>query len=674
MSDTGAVTIVEARPAADTASSRASALRRSSTRPATGYLPGLDGIRAIAVLAVIAYHGGLSWMRGGFLGVEVFFVVSGFLITRILLRELDLTGRIDLRHFWMRRVKRLVPALIAVLTVTSAYLLIAASNEVARFRGEVIAALLYVANWYFIVNDESYFDALGRPSPFRHLWSLAIEEQFYLFWPLILLVLWRLVHRRPGAAVSDHSEQSEVDQLATSRSSLSLPRLLVGAALLSHLVMAIRFRGDADPTAIYYSTFTRAGGLLLGAALAFVWKPERRLAAQIVRRVSLAGVVGLVVLAALHVLLGELSAATYRGGFLVTDLATLLVIMAATVRDGALNLVLGNRVLRWIGVRSYGLYLWHWPVFVFTRPGEDTTLSGLALWGVRLGLTFALTELCFRFVETPFREGLLGRVVRDVRDPAIDKRRHDNLFFAAFSCVTIVALLAIGIATRPAQSRSNEIAEALQENEDLLASQTLPQPTTTPETTIPTTTTVAAIEPGASVPAAAETTTTAPPTTPAPPVAPASITVIGDSVILGAADAFLTRYGGSVYVNAEVSRSTGTVIDVANLLVAGGQLGDVVIIQTGNNGRIGGGQLDQLLSLLANVPTVILINVRVPRPWQDENNATIAATAPNYPNVKLLDWFTATADKGDWFYSDGTHLRPAGRQGMVDLIDPLIAG
>jgi peptidoglycan/LPS O-acetylase OafA/YrhL len=672
MSDTGAVTMVEADPPAQAVASRAHAPRYSPTRPATGYLPGLDGIRAIAVLAVIGYHGGLSWMRGGFLGVEVFFVVSGFLITRILLRELDLTGRIDLRRFWMRRVKRLVPALVAVLTVSSAYLLVAAPNEVARFRGEVVAALLYVANWYFIVNEESYFDALGRPSPFRHLWSLSIEEQFYLFWPLILLVLWRLTRRRAHPV---EAEPTGDDGDARAPRRLSIPRVLVGAALLSHLVMAIGFRGDADPTGIYYATHTRAGGLLLGAALAFVWKPERRLGAPIVRHVTVAGAIGLVVLAALHVLLGELSAATYRGGFLVTDLATLLVIMAATVRGGALALVLGNPVLRWIGLRSYGLYLWHWPVFVFTRPGDDTTLDGLALWGVRLGLTFALTELCFRFVETPFRQGLLGRVVRDVRDPLIDKRRHDNLFFATFSCVTIVALLAIGVATRPEISRSNEIAEALQENEDLLANQTLPSATSAPQTTTSTTAAPPATDPAASAPVqGAETTTTAPPTTPAPPVAPSSLTVIGDSVILGAADAFITRYGSSVYVNAEVSRSTGTVIEVAKLLVTGNQLGDVVIVQTGNNGRIGSGQLDELLSVLANVPTVILLNVRVPRPWQDENNATIAATAPNYPNVKLLDWFTATADKGDWFYSDGTHLRPAGRQGMVDLVDPLIAG
>ncbi len=314
------------------------------------YRPALDGLRAVAVLAVLAYHWPASWMPGGFLGVEVFFVISGYLITALLLGERQRTGRNDFKAFWARRARRLLPALFTLLIVVSAVWLIWHPTEVAGLRGAVLAALAYVTNWYLIASKQSYFASVGRPSPLLHLWSLAVEEQFYLIWPLALAGLVRVFRRRMRFVL--------------------IAVLLAAAA--SAVLGVLLYHPGVDPFRVWYGTDTRAVGLLLGAALAIA-VPPWRMSADIRRGArGLLGVVGVVALGAIiwmFVHVNEFDPFVYRGGFVLLDLITVGLILALVHPAVTISArVLSWSPLVWLGRRSYGIYLWHWPIFVLTRP------------------------------------------------------------------------------------------------------------------------------------------------------------------------------------------------------------------------------------------------------------------------------------------------------------------
>lgn len=368
----------------------------SVPRRTLGYQPALDGLRAISVIAVLLYHGDVAWIPGGFLGVDVFFVISGFLITMLLIEEWQKRGTINRPQFWLRRARRLLPALFAVILATVAYTVIVLPDEVARLRGDVIAALTYTTNWFLIFSQQSYFEAGGRPSPLRHLWSLAVEEQFYILWPILFGLMLRRV-------------KGKVDRLF-------LPLMI--AALVSAFLMAWLFVPDADPSRVYYGTDTRAAGILLGAALACVWMPWRSRVAAAAKAGPLLEAVG--VLAGLFLLwcftrAGEFDPWLYRGGFFFVAVGT--VVLIAVVVHPSVRLVSGalsTYPLTWVGLRSYGLYLWHWPVFVFMTAGE-VGFGGLPLLASKFAVTFALAALSYQFVEMPIRRHGLAPVKRWLR-------------------------------------------------------------------------------------------------------------------------------------------------------------------------------------------------------------------------------------------------------------------
>ena len=367
------------------------------------YQPGLDGLRAIAVLAVLGYHGGVSWLRGGFLGVDVFFVLSGYLITTLLLVEFGRSGRIALASFWIRRARRLLPALALVFIGIAAYAAFVESPlQLARVRGDAFGALAYVANWRFVFSGQSYFDQFGAPSPFRHMWSLAIEEQFYLLWPFIVVLLLRW---RPRL--------------------LLLQRGFATAAVASALLMAVLFHPGADPSRVYYGTDTRAQALLVGAALAASLlrlrtrhdhtKAEGGAPAGRTNRSAgsvywvRAGLVGVIVLVVMLTLVKDSAPWMYRGGYLLVAVATAAVIGAAVQpRRNLVRAVLAPRVLRWIGRISYGLYLWHWPIYL-TLTEARTGLDGTALLLMRLGVTTGVALASYFLVELPIRHATMLR-------------------------------------------------------------------------------------------------------------------------------------------------------------------------------------------------------------------------------------------------------------------------
>ncbi len=366
-----------------------------------GYRPGLDGLRAVSVAAVLLYHGGVDWIPGGFLGVEVFFVISGFLITALLIEEFRSNRRINLGQFWLRRARRLLPAMWLLLVVVCAYSVVFLPDMVAEARGAALAAFFYVTNWYLIALDQSYFAALGRPSLLRHLWSLAVEEQWYLGWPVAFWAGLRLV----GGKVHR----------------LVVP--IVALAIASSAWMAFLYDPNADPSRVYYGTDTRAAGLLLGAALACGFAPWRRRNEGAARVRSAregyvwdaAGLVALGLLGLAFCRVDEFSTWLYRGGFFQVSLISIVAI--AVVVHPAARLVpgvLGLRPIVWIGVRSYGIYLWHWPIFMITRV-QDLGFDGPPQLALRLVLTVVVAELSYRFVELPVRQGALPRLWRSMQ-------------------------------------------------------------------------------------------------------------------------------------------------------------------------------------------------------------------------------------------------------------------
>ena len=318
-------------------------------QPSLTYLPGLDGLRALAVIAVLAYHAEVSWLPGGFLGVELFFVISGYIITAILLNERRRRGSISLRRFYLRRARRLLPALVACVVVTLFVAFLLVPDEVRSLRDDVLASLGYVSNWNLVFSDVPYFETFGRPSLFLHIWSLGVEEQFYLLWPLLLIAALALGGRRAAGVVA-------------------VVGIVASAVWMAVLV------DPRDPSRVYYGTDTRAAGFLLGAALAMCWAPGRLqpwLVRSSRRLLNMIGTVAIVAVGAAMVLISEFDVGLYQGGFLVVSLLSVVAIAVAVHPGTHVSRVLGIAPLVWIGLRSYGIYLWHFPIFMLTRPGFD---------------------------------------------------------------------------------------------------------------------------------------------------------------------------------------------------------------------------------------------------------------------------------------------------------------
>ncbi len=392
-------------------------------------MPGLDGLRALAVLAVIAYHVDLPWAQGGLLGVGVFFTLSGYLITDLLLAQWEAAGRLRLKAFWLGRARRLLPALFVMLAVVTAWVTLLDSSQLPAIRGGVAASAFYVNNWWLIAQHSSYFAQFGPPSPLGHLWSLAVEEQFYLVWPWLLLLGLRWQRKRSAGVTW-----------------LVAPTLLLAA--LSAVAMALLYRPGYDPTRVYDGTDTRAFAVLIGAALAFLW-PSRELGSNATRvarwGIDAVGAAGLAVVAVLIWRTNEYSAFLYRGGMVLLSLGTALMVASAASPASRFGRMLGWRPLRWLGVRSYGIYLWHFPIIVLTTPasGGDTLARG----ALQVAAAIGAAALSWRFIEEPIRHGAIGRWWAQTRSTgwqlgAMGRRT----WAAAVAAFLVVALASCGLA------------------------------------------------------------------------------------------------------------------------------------------------------------------------------------------------------------------------------------
>ena len=686
---------------ADPATGGKGSHRRAGATPGTPdvrlpYSPGLDGLRAFAVIAVLLYHADLAWIPGGFLGVEVFFVISGYLITALLLAEWHQRGRIDLKTFWLRRARRLLPALYVLLVVTLAFAVVFLPGEVAGLRGDVLAAFGYVTNWYLIFGQESYFEAVGRPSLLQHLWSLAVEEQFYLIWPPILAL---------GLCIG-----------ATRLRRRRALRVALFGALASAVAMAILYAPGVDPSRIYYGTDTRATGLLCGAVLAFLWSPGEKYRPSEARhrKLKLAGrgrfrrrwgwmapllldILGFGALGGLvwfYLHLGEFQPFLYMGGFALVGLATTATIMAVVHPYTLIGArLLGSAPLRWFGVRSYGIYLWHWPVFMVTRPRLDVPFDGLPLLALRLAATVILADLSYRYIETPIRRGALIRAWRTLREARGPLRRRICLQWAGVLVPILASCALLGVAVAEAEppekpsylASMKSVHTAEQTHHTASSRPSLEQEANenapdkgpgvkeefqealkTDEGTQDENPAGDGDTPGTMAETATRNTRDSGLT--GSSEFTGSVSAIGDSVMLGAVTRLQKDIKGLTVIDAEVGLQVYAATDTLRYRRASGQLGDVVIVHLGNNGAFTKGQFDEIMRILSGVDRVLFVNVTVPRAWEEPNNEVIAEGVERYPKAVLVDWHSASADRPEIFYSDSYHLRPGGQRLYADLV------
>jgi len=695
------------------------------------YLPGLDGMRAIAVVAVMIYHANNSWLPGGFLGVEMFFVISGYLITLLLIAERERTYRISLVDFWLRRARRLLPALFLLMGLLTLWTALFERDALGQLRGDVFAAFFYVSNWYQVWVGLGY-TATGDFAPLRHLWSLAVEEQFYLVWPLVMVAfLGRTGTRR----VANFSRWLFVGAIGIT--------ILVGLAYHPGVIgepevtpeayWNVAGRPISKLDTLYLSTVARAGGLLLGAGFAMVWRPFAIVRGPLRDRGRAFDVVAVLAFAGFgwmcwNIHLVDPSGADgrlFRGGLFGAGILTLLIIAAVTHRGSAANRLLGGTVLTWIGTRSYGLYLFHWPIYQIIR---NVAGNSLRLHEFLLAMipTLIITELSYRFVETPIRIGGVGALTQRVRNREV--RRPTGLLVGAVAITVVMAVFA-GVALATADLKQNDITESLADGEDFtvsLSDAEIPVPVAIPPVTVasttvstrPTTTDPALVPTPTTLPNGAESApgttadpapTTVPPTTVAPVVVPAStispppttlspppvaqfgvitdfsaitpltltpattglpLVAVGDSVMLGAAEQ-LTASG--FVVDAVKSRQLISYVPELEAVKLAGALTSVIVVHLGTNGPFSDASLELLMSVLVDVPTVVMLTGKGDRDWMAGNNGKIRALPRIFPNVTVLDWEVMSAScEGRCFYDDGIHLTQSGQNFYSLIVNRLL--
>ncbi|WP_188836418.1 acyltransferase family protein [Flexivirga endophytica] len=662
------------------------------------HLPALDGLRAVAVIGVLLYHFGVPHSAGGFLGVDLFFVLSGYLITGQLMTRWVYgapVGAASFRTFWAARARRLFPSLGAMLAVTTAVVAVGDRVQLPEYRGDLSAAATYTSNWWYVFHHRSYFVATGRPPLLQHLWSLAVEEQFYLVWPVVVLLVTLVVHKRWA--------RKGVLLLVT-----------VGLTAVSALVMGV---GSAlaqvpqlgDPSRWYFGSDSHAIGLLVGSTLAIARGGDglgerRHTTPRHADRWSTA--VGFAALAAVLALLSEAaeySTRLYRFGFLLFSVLVAVVI-AVAVQHGPLERVLGVPLLRAIGRRSYSIYLWHWPIACMTRPGLDLPWPDWQVFLLRVALTLALTEATYRLIESPVRRNGWPALWHRLREWRVGPARGSALA-QAFGLVLVAAICAPAGIAAPHQSAYAAGAVYVQCTTRADGTSRLPTNApagarcapgasgTTAAGPAPTRSGVPHSSAGTEHASATHTTEAAgqtprPTATPLPTTRQAvpppprdadqlrsiSLAVYGDSVPLGAVPE-LTGEFASVANHAVEGEQAWDLLPELNGDARSGALdGKVVLLHTGDNGLIPESQLRQALDALRGARRVIVATPHTPREWESHDVALLRSVVPDYGNTRLMDWNAAVTDRSSWLWSDGIHLTASGGQAYAHLVARAVTG
>lgn len=603
------------------------------------YITGLDGIRAIAVIMVLAYHLKLALFKSGFLGVTVFFVLSGYLITGILISEVEEEGTIDLKNFWLRRIRRLVPAVMSMAVVI--IFVSAVVNRVIFTKGckDFLASVLGFNNWWQIFNKVSYFEAAGVPSPFTHCWSLAIETQFYLIYPLILLGIYKLVKSR-GEGRANRG--------------LLFAGVTLLLALISVILMIVLFDPQQDASRVYYGTDTRAFSLLFGALLAILWEYRmvpRRLSASVN---MVLGSVSFAVLLVMTIAINGSSNFWYRGGQFVGTILTVLVIYTVSGRKTWLSRFLSNPVLKWIGDRSYSIYLWHYPIILLISKGIK------ASWWITLieiVLSVVLAELSYRFIETPIRHGIIGKYLNILRSRPKSRqekkrqvqvaRRSLKVMAGTFVLTVSLILCMVFVPKKNAldtlQKRETKAKETGKMTEEQLAKQKA-NGSESDDTICTADLTDDEILEGL------------------------NLLLIGDSIAVDVTDDFYEMFPNSVS-DTKIGRITSLGKQVLDSYIDEKKWeGEGVIFASLSNSPING-ELEDIREKIGKDMPLFLTTVRIPHEtFEEESNSKIKKFVEENDHTYLIDWYAASEGHDEYFDADDTHLLPAGAKAYAKCI------
>ena len=570
------------------------------------YIPAIDGLRAVAVIAVMLYHLGVPWIPGGFLGVDLFFVISGYVITRLLLDSIQRSGGLDLRAFYKSRLRRLLPPLVFMIVTTTLFIGVWAPDTIKRLLTDTPFSLMGVMNWWLVFRQADYFEAIGRPPLLQHTWSLGVEAQFYLVWPLILLLVLRQLGRKiiPAAA------------LITA----------IGSGVALFLVsLSVDSSSSQSISHVYFGTDTHSIGLFLGAALAVNWIPQN-LKVDIAKRaqdvIDGIGVFGFLGILACFLFIEQGNPTLYKIAFPLAGIFGCAIIMSVVHPASRFAPLLQGKAILWIGERSYAIYLWHWIIFQVTRPSVDLAGASWALYALRILIVFALADISLRWVELPFRNGYIESWFRGMkyRTKKVRVRQQTTL---ALSIISVLAATSLVSANAIAISERNLAKLKLEITSEAQVQTQITNPSE-------------------------------------------GLWVAGDSVILGIRNELSNRRQVGL-INAHVGRQAPELIEVLNKDKAR-MLGAPIIVNMGNNNRLGESEVVSIFEAIKDQPQIIVINTAVPRGWKDENNSLIQQVASRYQNVKIVDWNAISQGHPEYFAPDGVHLVPTGISVYVDAI------
>ena len=579
-----------------------------ATKRGIQHIPAIDGLRAIAVTAVIFYHLGFQWIPGGFLGVDLFFVISGYVITRLLLDSIARSGGLDLRGFYKARARRLLPPMVFMIVVTAFYISIWAQDSVKRFLTDTPFSLSGLMNWWLVAKEQDYFEAIGRPPLLQHTWSLAVETQFYLVWPVLLLIILKRFGKKviPVAALAI--------------------ALISGTALF---LVSLQLDASSSVSHVYFGTDTHSIGLFLGAALAVSWIPQNfksEVSNKAQNFIDFIGVFGLVGILGSFLLIDESSPTAYKIAFPLAAIFGAAIITSIVHPASRFAPILQNRVLLWIGERSYAIYLWHWVVFQITRPRVDIDGQDWALIALRILVVLALADISLKLVELPIRSGKVEYWFKGMKYRTASVRKRQKIAVISSISVLLVSLTALSSVAVVSSNRSAaEFQESLQSE-------------------------VVITPPVSEVTDRAET-----------------IWLTGDSVILGIRTA-LSEIRPLLVVNARVGRAAPELLQemTRDLEKAAGS---TVVMDLGNNDLLNEDTVRAIFELAKESPRVVVVNTAVPRPYRDANNELVAELAAQYSNVKVVNWNAISDGHPEYFAPDGVHLVPTGVSAYVMAID-----
>jgi peptidoglycan/LPS O-acetylase OafA/YrhL len=571
----------------------------------TRHISSIDGLRAIAVTAVVLYHLGISWIPGGFLGVDLFFVISGYVITRLILDSINQSSALDLRAFYAARIRRIFPGFIFMVICTIIFIGVWAPEAIKRFLSDLPYALTGTINWLLVARNQDYFETIGRPPLLQHTWSLAVELQFYLIWPIILLTVLKYFGKKNIARIA-------------------LIIAMISGTALFFVSLQLDQANAKQISHIYFGTDTHSLGLFLGAALAVSWIPQN-LSANIEKRaqdvIDAIGVVGLLGLISVFLFIDQSNASLYRIAFPLAGIFGCLVIISLVHPASRFAPLISTAPFRWIGQRSYGIYIWHWVIFQVTRPSVDLSGQTWALYLARVLLVLALADISLRWVEIPFRQGVVQNWFRGMKYRSSKVRLRQQLSVISSIVITLAITTSISV---QAITKSDQVAN------ELLAQNS--EPTKVTEDLASTT----------------------------------GLWVTGDSVILGIRSKLEAKQHISL-VNARVGRQAPELLAVMRVDQTSVPESPVVF-NLGNNNALSEPIVVEIFEILKNQPQIIVVNTAVPRSWKDANNAIISSVAARYPNVIVIDWNKISTGRPELFAPDGVHLSPAGSDVYVDLV------